>query len=162
MEGKKIIANHESDKRLISKTYKELLQTQQQQKQITQWKNGQRAWITFSKEDMQMDSDCLAELLHGIAASASVSFSQVAFRDHKFCLPMHASPCPRLWPQSHKQIQVLIWFPQRPMIRSALRPSVCILYVPLTYSPWEAYKNRISLVWINQSILRQRNPSTFS
>lgn len=33
MEGKKIIANHESDKRLISKTYKELLQNQQQQKQ---------------------------------------------------------------------------------------------------------------------------------
>lgn len=51
---------------------------------------------TFSKEDMQMDAECLAELLHGIAASAYILFSHVTFRDHKFCLPMNASPCPRL------------------------------------------------------------------
>ena len=36
-----------------------------------------------------------------------------------------------------------------------------MLYVPLTYNPWEAYKNHISLVWINQSILSQRNPKHF-
>ena len=117
---------------------------------------------TFSKEDMQMDTECLAKLLHGIAASAYILFSHVTFRDHKFCLPMNASPCPRLWPQTHKPIQVLIWFPQQPVIRSALRPSVYMLYVPLTYNPWEAYKNHTPFVWINQSIFSPRNPKHFT
>ena len=50
MEWEKIFANDISDKALVSKIYKELIKLNTQ-KQIVQWRNGQKMWIdTFPKK----------------------------------------------------------------------------------------------------------------
>ena len=47
-EWERIFENHTLDRELISRIYKELLKLNNNKKQITQFKNGQRTWIDIS------------------------------------------------------------------------------------------------------------------
>ena len=54
LEWEKIIANETTDKELISKIYKQLIQLNYQQSQQPNQKVGQRTKLHLSKEGMQM------------------------------------------------------------------------------------------------------------